>query len=156
MAFLGDDTGIKIQDHMTKAQLPPQLADRFGWESMAANIAHIYYSLSPNEQAQACILAGDYAQAGAINLYGPQYHLPRAISGHNSYFLWGPESCTGKVIISISVSSKRLQATFRSITQVGVNTCQYCTPWLNNLPIYIARDPKAPMRDIWLKMKDYS
>ncbi len=72
------------------------------------------------------------------------------------YFLWGPESCTGKVVISISVSSKRLQATFSSITQIGINKCQYCTPWVNNLPIYIARDPKVSMRDIWLKLKNYS
>ena len=156
MAFLGGDGGIQVQNQMTGTPLPQQLAMRFGWESMTANIAHIYHSLPQREQSQACILAGDLAQAGAINLYGPQYHLPRAISGHNTYFLWGPGNCTGKVVVSIGVPTDRLQATWSSVTQVGLNSCQYCLPWENNLPIYIARGPKVPMHEIWLKMKDYA
>jgi hypothetical protein len=35
------------------------------------------------------ILAGNYGEAGAINLYGPAYDLPEAISGINSYWLRG-------------------------------------------------------------------
>jgi hypothetical protein len=35
------------------------------------------------------ILAGNYGEAGAINLYGPAYGLPEAMSGINSYWLCG-------------------------------------------------------------------
>ena len=27
--------------------------------------------------------------------------LPEAISGHNNYYIWGPGSCTGQVLITI-------------------------------------------------------
>ena len=154
MGFLNGDAGIKVEDRTT-GQLPQQLADRFGWDSMTANIAHVYHSLPANEQDQACIFAANYGEAGAIDLYGPQYHLPTAISGHNSYYLWGPGNCSGKIIISIGIPSKQLQTVFTSVTQASINTCQYCMPAENNLPIYIARDPKESIHDIWLGAKHY-
>jgi hypothetical protein len=33
-------------------------------------------------------MVDDYAEAGAIDLYGPAYGLPPALSGHNQYFFW--------------------------------------------------------------------
>jgi Dolichyl-phosphate-mannose-protein mannosyltransferase len=154
MGFINGDAGIKVEDRTT-GQLPQQLADRFGWDTMTATIARVYHGLPANEQAQACIFAANYGEAGAIDLYGPLYHLPSAISGHNSYYLWGPGNCSGKVIISIGVSSNQLQAVFKSVTQASINTCQYCMPAENNLPIYIARDPKASIHNIWLGVKHY-
>ncbi len=36
---------------------------------------------------------------GAIDLLGPKYGLSKAISGQQSYFLWGPRNYTGEIII---------------------------------------------------------
>ncbi|HKV57954.1 MAG TPA: glycosyltransferase family 39 protein, partial [Ktedonobacteraceae bacterium] len=99
-AIIGGNAGIKVEDRATGA-LPQQLADRFGWDTMTATVARVYHSLSPDEQAQACIFTENYGEAGAIDFYGSQYHLPQAISGHNTYYLWGPGNCTGAVVISI-------------------------------------------------------
>ena len=35
-------------------------------------------------------------------LFGAQHGLPKAISGHNSYYLWGPGDATGEVVIANS------------------------------------------------------
>ena len=51
---------------------------------MAAAAAEVYRSLSPTDQGGACILTGNYGEAGALEFYGPRYGLPHVISGHNN------------------------------------------------------------------------
>jgi 4-amino-4-deoxy-L-arabinose transferase-like glycosyltransferase len=57
-----------------------------GWPELVQETARIRDSLAPEQRANLGILTGGYGAAGAINLFGPQYGLPRAISGMNS--LW--------------------------------------------------------------------
>ena len=45
---------------------PQHFADRFGWEEMAAAVADVTHTLTPEEQARACIFAGTYGEAGAL------------------------------------------------------------------------------------------
>ena len=40
-----------------------------------------------------------------VNFLGKGLGLPEAISGHNSYFIWGPDSCTGQVLITVGFHS---------------------------------------------------
>jgi hypothetical protein len=56
---------------------------------MAATVARVYYWLPPEIRPRTAIFGRNYGQAGAIDLFGPKYGLPPAISGHQSYFLWG-------------------------------------------------------------------
>ncbi len=153
-APLGGNAGIKVENRTTST-LPQQLADRFGWDTMTATVARVYRSLPADEQAQACFFTENYGEAGAINFYGPQYHLPPAISGHNNYYLWGPGNCTGAVIITIGYSSGDLQPAFASISQATTITCTYCMPEENNLPVYICRHLKEPLQAIWSGAKHY-
>src|SRR3984893_14884827 len=73
-----------------EALLPQPVADQFGWPEMAREVAAIYNSLPPEERAQTGIWAGNYGEAGAINLFGPQYGLPTAYSRHQNHWYWGP------------------------------------------------------------------
>ena len=68
--------------------LPQHFGDQFGWEEMTAKVAEVYHSLPPEERDQAAIFADNYGEAGAIDLFGKRYNLPKAISGHQSYHLW--------------------------------------------------------------------
>ena len=52
-------------------------------------VARIRDSLTPEERAHLGIIGTNYGEAGAINLYGPEYGLPRAISGVNSFWQRG-------------------------------------------------------------------
>ena len=104
---------------------------------------------------QACIFAENYGEAGAIDFYGPQYHLPTAISGHNTYYLWGPETCTGAVVISIGYPLDMLQPAFASVTQAATITCAYCMPAENNLPVFVCLHLKTSIQAIWSSVKHY-
>jgi hypothetical protein len=138
------------------AQIPLNFADRFGWEGMVATVAEVYEELPPEEQAKACILTGNYGEAGAIDFFGPDYGLPKAISGHNNYYLWGPGDCTGEVVISVGVPLERLEAIFGEVEQVDAVTCEYCMPDETNLPIYLYSSPIDPLGESWSQFKHYN
>lgn len=155
MAFVRGNAHIQVEDHAT-GLLPQQLADRFGWDTMTATVAGVYQRLPENERAVACIFVQDYGEAGAIDLYGPAYHLPGAISGHNTYYLWGPGNCTGEVMIVLGYSLNEIQPFFASVTQAAFVTCSYCMPEENDLPVYVALHLKTSMKKIWSSIRHYN
>ena len=109
---------------------------------MVAAVNEAYTSLTPEEQAKACILTKNYGEAGAMAYYGKELGLPRAISGHNSYYLWGPQGCTGEVLISVGRPLRDLSDAFESVTAGPAWSCKYCMPYENGTWIYIGRGLK--------------
>ena len=136
-------------------RLPQHFADRYGWEEMAAVVAGVYSGLSPDEQSQCVIFAQNYGEAGAIDYYGEQYGLPRAISGHNNYYLWGPGERSGEVIIVIGGSADDHASFFEDVRQVATIVHKYAMPYESNLPVYLCRTPKVPLREVWPTVKSY-
>jgi hypothetical protein len=150
----GGDAGVQVETREV-GQLPQNFADRFGWENLVATIAGAYEGLRPEERESACILTGNYGEAGAVDFFGPEYGLPGAISGHNSYFIWGPRGCSGEVVISVGVSSETLREVFGEVQQVDTVRCRYCMPDEDNLPVYVCRDPKMPFEEAWPRFEHY-
>ena len=134
---------------------PQYLGDRFGWDTMTATVAGVYDSLPASERAQACILTANYGEASALDFFGPKYHLPPAISGHNNFYLWGPGSCSGQVIISVNYLQSDLEKTYSQVRQAATITCQYCQAEENDVPVYVATQPKIPVGKAWATVKHY-
>jgi hypothetical protein len=140
------DTGI----------LPQHFADRFGWEEMAAATTEVYHSLSTADQASACIFTGNYGEAGALEFYGPRYGLPHVISGHNNYYIWGPDGCSGETVILVGAGDlEDLRQVFSDVQEVGRTQCEYCMPYENHLPIYVAHGLKASLEQLWPGVKSF-
>ena len=154
-AAVGNAGEVK-QETLAASELPQNYADRYGWREMVAAVHQAYASLTPAEQAKACILTNNYGEAGAIDYFGPELGLPRAVSGHNSYFLWGPRGCTGEVLISIGRPLRDLSGSFESVTPGPAWGCTYCMPHQNGAPIYIGRGLKDPMQDAWPTVKEFN
>lgn len=150
----GGDAGIR-QETRQVGELPQNFADRFGWEGMVATVADVHRDLPASERPSACVLAGNYGEAGAIDFFGPQHGLPRAISGHNSYYLWGPRGCTGETVVSVGVPLRRLEEVFGRVEQADTVRCRYCMPDENDLPVYVSRAPKMPFEEAWPRFKHY-
>jgi hypothetical protein len=154
-ASLGGAGEVK-QESLTASELPQGFADRYGWKEMVAAVNEAYTALPPEEQAIACILTKNYGEAGAMDYYGRELGLPQAISGHNSYFLWGPQGCTGELLISVGRPLSDLSGSFASVTPGPSWRCKYCMPYENGTWIYIARGLKAPMEEAWPTTKDWN
>jgi Dolichyl-phosphate-mannose-protein mannosyltransferase len=135
--------------------LPQALADRFGWEEEVALIAQVYHSLPMDEQRVACIFTANYGEAGALVQFGGRYHLPPPISGHNAFYIWGPQGCSGQVLITINIPPQDAARGFSSVTLAARTSCDECVAYENHAPILILRQPKAPFAVMWALSKYY-
>jgi len=136
-------------------KLPQLFADMMGWQQQVDAVAGVFQTLPADDRPKAAILAANYGQAGAIEYFGPIYGLPRPISAHNNYFLWGPRQYTGEVVISVGIPIEKLQPLFNHIELAGTIQNEYAIPEENNLPIYICREPKMTLQKAWPQMKFY-
>jgi 4-amino-4-deoxy-L-arabinose transferase-like glycosyltransferase len=152
-AALGMEPGTDERKEV--GRLPQFFADRLGWEELAVTVAEVFHDLPENEQQQACIFAQNYGQAGAIDLYGPALGLPPAISGHNSYWLWGHHDCSGEVVLLIGGDLDDHRRTFASAEKATTYTCRDCMPYENNKPIWIGRDSRYTIEEIWPAVRHY-
>jgi hypothetical protein len=117
------------------------LPDRFGWSIMVSNLSQAYNTLPNNERSQACVFTENYGEASAVNFLGRSLGLPEAISGHNNYYVLGPDSCTGKVLITVGYSLSDDQKSFANVTLLTTINCQYCISYESNLPVYLCTNP---------------
>ncbi len=136
-------------------ELDQLYGDMLGWDSMTAAVADVYRHLSPSEQAQCAILAGNYGEAGAIDLIGRKYALPAAISAHNSYYFWGTHGNTGEVVILFGQNAESMKTMFDEVQQAATITDLHAAPAENHLPVYVCRRPKQPLTQIWPSLRYY-
>jgi hypothetical protein len=143
---------VKMERDATVA-LPQLYADMFGWENMAVTVARVYHDISLAEQQSCAILAGNYGEAGAIDYYGPSLGLPRAISGHNNYFLWGPRNYSGECVILFGENADRYVSLFGEARLVATITDRYAMPSEQGVHVYVCRKPSAPLAVLWPNFK---
>ena len=135
--------------------LPQYYADMFGWPQMARKVAAVYWSLPPQERAKAAFWGNNYGEAAAIDVFGAPLGLPPALSGHNNYWVWGPQGHDGSVLIIIGGSAKHYADLFRSFSVAGHIDAPYAMPYETNRPIYVLRGLKMPMSRLWPQVKHF-
>lgn len=144
----------RIENHEL-GPLPQLFADQFGWEEMAATVAGVYNALPPETRHKTAIFAQIYGQAGAIDLFGPRYGLPPAISAHQSYFLWGPRGYTGDSMIVMDDRQERLEELFREVKKVAHVSHPYSMPY-NHFNVFYCQGIRMPIGELWPKIKRWN
>lgn len=135
--------------------LPQLHADRYGWRETAEAVAAAYATLSPAERADTAIFAYDYGRAGAIDRFGPELGLPKAISGHLTYFLWGPRGHSGAVVIVLGGDPAGLEAVYERVELWGFVDAAWAMP-RSTVPIWICRGLRGALVDLWPQVREYS
>jgi 4-amino-4-deoxy-L-arabinose transferase-like glycosyltransferase len=151
---LGIAPSATAAEHQKLGLLPQNFADQHGWPEMAAKLAAVYNALPPADRVKAVFLGVDYGEAAAIDVFGPPLGLPPAISGHNNYYLWGPQGHDGSVLIVLGPYWGGLLAAYRRVEVAGEIDNLYAMPYETG-PIYVLRDPKVPFSFIWPRLKHY-
>jgi hypothetical protein len=149
--------GIEPQkaENQNTGPLPQYFADEFGWEEMTREVARIYHSLPADERARTVIFANGYGQAGAIDFFGPRYGLPKAISNHQSYWLWGPRNYSGETAIVLGSSGRGDREHFRSVGIVGRAEHPYSRRD-EHYDIFLCRGLIDDLRALWPAMKKWN
>lgn len=135
--------------------LPQYFADMFGWRDMAAQVSAVYQALPPADRQRAVFFGRNYGEAAALDVYGPTFQGPPAISGHNSYFLWGPKGFDGSVTIMVGGDVAKIGSQFGDIQIAGRIENPYAMPAETDIPIYVLRSPRQPLTEAWPALKHY-
>lgn len=137
-------------------RLEQVLADRLGWATLTETVEQVYAALPPAQRAQACVLTSNYGQASALIQLAAPGALPPVISGHNNYYLWGPGSCSGQVLIAVGFPPADLQAAYADVTLAAIEKCQYCVSYEQEVPIVVGSNPKiSNILQQWSAVKHY-
>jgi 4-amino-4-deoxy-L-arabinose transferase-like glycosyltransferase len=135
--------------------LPQRFGDQFGWPELVAEVARIHAALPEPERRVATIFAGNYGEAGAVNLFGPAYGLPTAISGHQTHFLWGPRGARGDVIIVLQGDPEVLARLCTSYEEAGRHHHRWGMAE-ENRPIHVCRGLRMPLEELWPRVKHWN
>jgi hypothetical protein len=134
-----------------------ELKEMVGWPDLVESVAAIYATLPAEEKAVAGILTGNYGEAGAINLYGPAYGLPQAISGVNSYWLRGYGNPPPQTVIVLG-SGGAAYSYFGSCQFAGAikNRFGVMNEESRDHPaVYVCRAPRQPWPDLWQRLRSF-
>jgi hypothetical protein len=72
------------------------------WEKTMQLLKTVCDSLPEKEKEHTLIWGKHYGQAGAVNLIGKDYHLPKAFSYHGSFYTWTPNGEMPNTVIALS------------------------------------------------------
>ncbi|MFY9852828.1 MAG: glycosyltransferase family 39 protein [Terracidiphilus sp.] len=115
-----------VKSEKFSSPLPQYLSDRFGWPQMVEGFAQRYKALPPDVRAQTAIFCRNYGEASAVNVLGPKYGLPTAISGHQNYFYWGWNGYTGESVLTLGDDPKDYTDSYAEVIDLG----PFDAPWI--------------------------
>ena len=104
-------------------------------------------------------ILADYAEGGAINLYGPAYGLPPVISNDNSGWLRGYGDPPPQTLVVVAWNREEVDNAF--------NDCRVASKMImpygvdneisrDHLEVFICRGPKWPWPEFWEKARNFA
>ncbi|MBN2007239.1 MAG: glycosyltransferase family 39 protein [Anaerolineae bacterium] len=151
---LGIDGQIERGEGM-RAQLPQWFTVRLGWEEFVNDVEDAISEIGPAAPGEMIIFVPSYGHAGAIALFGRGRGLPPVYSWHNTYFLWGPPDDGTQEYLVVGIDAADMESVFGEFRLVRVHHCDWCMPWRDAMPIWIARDPVRSISQLWPELKMY-
>jgi len=151
-AYVSHFPGTVAKTEKFSSPLPQFLSDRFGWPQMVQGFASRYDALPPSERAQTGIFCRNYGEASAVNVLGPAYGLPTAISGHQNYYYWGWNGYTGESMLTLGDSRDDYTDTYAEVVDLG----PFDAPWImdfEHLHYFWLRHRKRPYSADWPEFK---
>jgi hypothetical protein len=129
-----------------------------GWQDLTAQVAEIYQSIPASEKPRTVILAGNYGEAGALDLYGDEYGLPRMITGTNSMWYRGYGEPEPETVIVVGFESSYAGKFFSSCKYSGTVSNSYRVKneeTSYHTGLYVCRQPRRPWSEMWQEMQWY-
>jgi len=138
------------------AKVDTVLPEEIGWPELAEEVAKIRGGLPEGERGRMGVLAANYGEVGALNLYGEKYGLPRAISGVNSSWERGYGNPAPETVIAVGFKREFLQENFASCELAGHTWNRYGVAneeTIEDADIFVCRRLKGSWEEFWPKVK---
>ena len=134
------------------AQVDTVLPEELGWEELTETVARVRDGLPEGERGRLGILARNYGEMGALNLYGEKYGLPRAISGVNSSWERGYGNPPPETLIVVGYTREFLEMHFASCELVAHPWNRYGVAneeTIENPDIFVCRELRESWEEFW-------
>jgi hypothetical protein len=139
----------------SSAQHLSNVGDTIGWPQLVSAVAAQDAALARAGQPPTSIFTGAYGEAGALDVLGSGYRLPPVLSGHNTYWMWGPGQASDRTVLVVDAlgqlspyfASCRVLATFNPPYHVQ-------NDW-TDLQIGVCTGPVAGWNAIWPHLRHY-
>ena len=125
------------------------VGETIGWPELARTVASVYRRAGPG----AVIFTANYGEAGAIDRYGPALGLPRAYSGHNAFWNWGPPPDRAGAVITVGLHRSQLRRfrdcrlATRIVNSAGVDNDE------RGEPVDRCAAPRGRWSTLWPKLR---
>jgi 4-amino-4-deoxy-L-arabinose transferase-like glycosyltransferase len=111
--------------------------ESIGWPQLVSTVRTAWLAIPSGPRASAVIFTADYSEAAAINELGRGTGLPTAVSGHNTYWWWGPGHPT-------------------SVRTVATLSNPYGIPNIEEGGhVYLCTGPRQPWGQMWARLRHY-
>jgi 4-amino-4-deoxy-L-arabinose transferase-like glycosyltransferase len=137
-----------------RGPLPQIYADMFGWRRMTATVARVYNGIPPGMRSGTVIFCANYGEASAIDFFGGRLGLPRAISPHQNFYVWGPGEASMGSVIAVGFSRPELEKYFSWVEPAATLDSPYAMAYENG-PVFYCRGPNVPFSRSWARMKEW-
>jgi Dolichyl-phosphate-mannose-protein mannosyltransferase len=131
-------------------------ADTVGWPELAAQVGAQYDALPAGQRAATAILAVNYGEAGAIDIYGQGLGLPQALSGQLSFWSWKPAHVPATSLLTVGYAPADLRFLCGSITKVSTVVVPYSVSnQEQGTPILMCTSLKESLDDAWPALRHF-
>ena len=145
---------LPVMEHShVRARLPQWYSDQFGWKEIVDETTLAWNRIPMEERHDCGIFAQDYGQAGAIDFFGQRAGLPPALSGHQSWFIWGPRGYSGNCMIVLDDRKAVLQTLWEHVEYVGTSADN---PWAleKEIDVFLCKGKKfSTLAQLWPNVK---
>jgi hypothetical protein len=132
------------------------LGEMLGWRDLVDEVARVHAGLPGPEREGAVIFTANYSEAGAIELWGPALGLPAPVSGHNSYWWWGPPTRASDVTIAVGFRAIDLDARLGTCVEVASTSNQWNIKTdETGHPIWLCRGRQVSWSELWPSTRHY-
>ena len=135
--------------------LPQTFADMLGWHDFVRQVGTAWQHVPPAARAHTSVLVNNYGEAAALDVYGAEYGLPPALSGHNQYYLWALRGQPATDILRVQNNLDQLRPYCTEMRALGTTSSPYAMPYENGKGIAYCRGVHPPLATLWPKLKDY-
>ncbi len=132
--------------------------EEIGWPELVQTIAQVRDSIPQQDRDHLGILAGNYGEAGAIELYGMRYGLPAPISGINSFWYRGYGAPPPDTLIVVGIGPRFLSEHFSSCQIVAHTWNRYGVEneeTQDHPDIYLCRGLRQSWPEFWRSFRYY-
>jgi hypothetical protein len=135
--------------------LPQDFADMLSWKEMTAKTANVYHKLDDSEKSKAILDCDNYGEAGAIDYYGPLYHLTSPMGHQASYLFWTPADFYKKDTFILTTDYRaEIHEDFIHEFEYAAVVDSITNPYAREFGSYsiLLKKPSQKFRKVW---KDY-